>query len=617
MSRSGEIVLVGATWLATAVWMWLRLDETWYPHDDGAFAQSAVRVLDGQLPHREFAELYTGAMTFLNAGVFGLMGEDLFYLRLPVFLLFLAFVPCVYYLARQFVGPVPAVLTALAAVTWGFPVYPVPMPSWYVLLFSVYGAAALVRWLQTSNHRWLFVAGLLGGLAIAFKVTGVYYVVGAVLFLLCCHLGAVDREPVDETVTRSERARLLGPVAAVGLASFVAASVFGSRIGVLEIVNLIAPVAAILAVVLVWPKVTRSRLPAVRTQARRAAIFSCGLIIPLALLSIPYLWAGALGDLVEGVFVSPQSRREYAYLATPGLAELAPAITLIAILLVRPRLQPRRRNLLDAGTAALAVLVLIAAAFSPAGYLLYFSSGRGIAALTVIVGAITLARRGSADARRAELLLLVLALVALTALVQFPHAGPVYYFYVAPFAAIAVVALFGPQPGGGALPAVLLAAFAIFGAAFLDRSSLGDLGVRAPEPQAELHGGNASVRVSPSERRQFAEVVSLLGEHSRGAYTFAGPDLPHVYFLSGLENPTRSLFDFLDTTGSARGQSLVDTLIGRDVTAIAINVEPELSDPLEPATLRALERLFPHHRSVGDIEVRWADGPAATGSLRG
>jgi hypothetical protein len=592
----------------SALWVWFRLDEGWYPHDDGAFAHAAVRVLNGELPHRDFTEMYTGAMTFLNAGVFLALGEDLFFLRLPVFLLFLAFVPCVYYISRQFVGPIPAVLATLLAVTWGYAVYPIPMASWYVLFLTTYGAAALVRWTQTDNRRWLFVAGVLGGLAIAVKITGVYYVAAVVLFLACRSPREHEGDVPEATRGRVSASWLVGSVAGVTFAWFVVASVFGSHIGLLEAVNLIAPIAAVSAVVLAWPKVSGSEPPRIVLQARRVAVFAAGLVLPLAALSVPYIVSGALGDLINGVIVSPQSRRDVVYRPTPDLVALLPTILVVAILLFRHRLEPRPRRLLDVAAVGLAATVLVAAAFSPAGYVLYLATGRGIATVVVLVGAVALVgRREDHDAKR-ELFVLVLGLIALTGLVQFPHAGPVYYFYVAPFAAIGVVALLGRRPHAvGILPAVLTLAFVAFGAAFLDRSSLLDLGSRAPTPAGEVLGAKASVRVLPSEKKRVDEVVSLLRAHTNGRYVFAGPDLPHLYFLSQLENPTRSLFDFLDRRQSARGRLLLDTLVARDVTAVAINIEPEGSRPLEPKTLAALERMYPKHRVVGGIDVRWAE----------
>ena len=54
------------------------------PFDDGALAQSAERLLQGQLPHRDFDEIYTGGLTFLNAGAFRLFGISLWSLRLAM-----------------------------------------------------------------------------------------------------------------------------------------------------------------------------------------------------------------------------------------------------------------------------------------------------------------------------------------------------------------------------------------------------------------------------------------------------------------------------------------------------------------------------------------------------
>ena len=101
-SRSGQ--LAGAASRAVpavglvggAVFVASQLNHGWVPWDDGTLAQSAQRVLLGELPHRDFAELYTGGLSFLNAGVLWLTGGNLFWLRAPMLLLFLAYLSCVY-----------------------------------------------------------------------------------------------------------------------------------------------------------------------------------------------------------------------------------------------------------------------------------------------------------------------------------------------------------------------------------------------------------------------------------------------------------------------------------------------------------------------------------------
>ena len=101
-----------------------------------------------------------------------------------MFLLFVAYVPCVYLLARRFAPPLVALLAAAFAVAWGPATYPAAVPSWYLLFFSVFGALALVRYLETRQMRWLVVGGLFGGLAITFKIVGVWYVLAVLFFLV-------------------------------------------------------------------------------------------------------------------------------------------------------------------------------------------------------------------------------------------------------------------------------------------------------------------------------------------------------------------------------------------------------------------------------------------------
>ena len=80
-AASRAIPTIGLT--AGAVFVASQLNHGWVPLDDGTLAQSAQRVLLGQLPHRDYAELYTGGLSFLNAGVFWVTGGNLFWLGHP------------------------------------------------------------------------------------------------------------------------------------------------------------------------------------------------------------------------------------------------------------------------------------------------------------------------------------------------------------------------------------------------------------------------------------------------------------------------------------------------------------------------------------------------------
>ena len=296
---------------AGAVFVAAQLNHGWVPLDDGTLAQSAQRVLYGELPHRDFAELYTGGLTFLNAGVFWVAGDNLFWLRVPMFLLFLAYLPCVYLIARRFAPPAVATLAALFAVAWGPPVYPAAMPSWYTLYLAVIGAFAVVRHRETTHTRWLVVAGAMGGLSIAIKITGLWYVFAVLLYLLFSDWSSTRN---DSRGHDGARLYALGyrtvAVAVPVVVLAVVGSVLSSNLGAAELVNFLLPVGAVCAAAL-WSGI-RLAAPDARGRVlsllRLVVPFLLGVSGPLALLLIPYAVTGSLGDLYAGILVTPQER---------------------------------------------------------------------------------------------------------------------------------------------------------------------------------------------------------------------------------------------------------------------------------------------------------------------
>ena len=145
IARSREGLVYVGVWLATTVFVWLRLDQGWVAHDDGAFAQMATRVLDGELPHREFADLYTGGMTFLNAATMYVFGEDIVVLRYPLFLVFLGFFPASYYIARRISGT----WTALAGRTFTFAIC-----RERIAFTAIWAIGGSKKWIQEKRPAW-------------------------------------------------------------------------------------------------------------------------------------------------------------------------------------------------------------------------------------------------------------------------------------------------------------------------------------------------------------------------------------------------------------------------------------------------------------------------------
>jgi len=177
-------LLLALTWFLSVGYAAAGLNRGWFPHDEGTLGQSADRVLAGQLPHRDYDEIYTGGLAFADAAAFRVFGDNLVSPRLVLLLVFALWVPATFYVASRFFGPVGAGGVTLAAVAWSIPNYSAAMPSWFNLFFAGLGVACLIRHTETAAMRWVFWAGMCGGLSCLAKIIGLYYIAGALLFLV-------------------------------------------------------------------------------------------------------------------------------------------------------------------------------------------------------------------------------------------------------------------------------------------------------------------------------------------------------------------------------------------------------------------------------------------------
>jgi hypothetical protein len=342
---------------------------------------------------------------------------------------------------------------------------------------------------------------------------------------------------------------------------------------------------------------------------RLAAPFLVGVALPIVAVLIPYIVTSSVGDFYSGVFVQPRSRLQETYVETLDPVGLVVAVPFALALVGRFFVTPAMRRQIDiVGVVLLAALLVTSNRYF--SHTLLWTSARGLAPFVVVLGAAALAfvSHGSGRPALRSGLFLLLALAAFASLVQFPFGASIYFCYGAPLFALAAIAGYRYARAPGALlPVALLLTYTIFGFVWLDREAIYWFGL-APytNPQVViLDHERASIRVTPDDRTVYRNVVALLRRHSTGPFTYAGPDAPQLYFLADLKNPTRSLFDVLDTSDSARGEMLLRTLRAHDVTAIAINLHPSFSDELEPATLRTLHHNYPLTERVGPFDVRW------------
>ena len=603
------LILAGFV-LVSALYVWWHLRAGWIPIDDGPVAQSAERVLRGEIPHRDFDELYTGGLAFVNALGFRILGTNLWTLRLVLFAAFVAWLPAVFYVASRFVQPIAAMWVGFLAVVWSLPNYPTAMASWYNLFLATAGIAALLRWLEDPRRRWLVIAGVLGGLSILVKIIGLYYVAGVLLFLVY----RVQLTTADGARAVAGERRGYAAFITISLLLFVAAllALVRSHLQLSEFLQFVLP-SALLCGHIIWREWNGAG-DASRVCARRLvgvlAPFIAGTMLPLAAFLAVYARAGAVGELLRGVFIAPQRRLGFVAVHAPEpwtMLTLVPFAVFVALVYRRRGVLSRREAVL---TTLVLLLILRAAGGNGALYRSVWFAGRTLLPVLVSAGVIALARRRAAGA--AVLLdaqtMLLLAVTCVCSLGQYPYSTSLYFCYVAPLIVLLMAALYrhAPLPSRAA-PALLVAFFTAFAILRTNATRLASMGAwYQPAPPLErLAVDRGGIDVPATDARNYGALVTKLRTRARGEYIWASPDAPEVYFLSGLKNPTRTLFEVFDAHPGSP-DLVMRTLASHGVNIVVLGT-PSFSPPISSDMYARLFARYPHEEYVGTYLLRWRE----------
>jgi hypothetical protein len=193
---------------------------------------------------------------------------------------------------------------------------------------------------------------------------------------------------------------------------------------------------------------------------------------------------------------------------------------------------------------------------------------------------------------------------AVCSLVQFPFSASIYFFYVAPLGALALLGALSWRPRAKILHAALLVAVVAFTVRYVTPGSVYSMGlVYAPNgSRHRLQLPRGRLLVTQEEKGEYEQLVKLVTKYARGYVILAFPDCPEVYFLSAKKNPTRALFDFL---APQRQEEVVATLDRAHPSLIVLNRWPGFSRPPASSLERLLEHRYPHVEHVGRFTVRW------------
>lgn len=161
--------------------------ETTLSYSLGYNLYGAERVLEGDVPYRDFHTLYPPATVYVNAALFKLFGISLYVALFGVFV-FKALTTLGLYLCARRLMPVSlAVIAALSSLVWLRPNGPFKaVPMHYGGLFLAFALLLLLAYARRPKGSYAFGAGILLGLLALFKHNiGAYALLGAlaVVFL--------------------------------------------------------------------------------------------------------------------------------------------------------------------------------------------------------------------------------------------------------------------------------------------------------------------------------------------------------------------------------------------------------------------------------------------------
>ena len=153
--------------------------------EEGYFLTNAWRVMQGDVPYRDFDAPYTPGIFYLYAWIFERFGRNVVVLRELHVIARVVFFLALYATGRRVCSPFYAALPPLLILA----VDTVPgvwslHPGWLTTPCSILGVACVAAYLRGRGAWWLVVAGLCSGVAFAFKQNLAAYGLMAALWLL-------------------------------------------------------------------------------------------------------------------------------------------------------------------------------------------------------------------------------------------------------------------------------------------------------------------------------------------------------------------------------------------------------------------------------------------------
>jgi hypothetical protein len=137
--------------------------------DEGILLQGGQRILDGQIPYRDFFSFYTPGSFYLVAAVFKIFGNSFLVARTSLAITGAACSLVTYLLARRVCSRGFALFAAALATVSGVAYRFLVLHNWYSTLLACLALYSAVRLLESRKPAWAFAVGSLCSLTTMFE----------------------------------------------------------------------------------------------------------------------------------------------------------------------------------------------------------------------------------------------------------------------------------------------------------------------------------------------------------------------------------------------------------------------------------------------------------------
>jgi len=303
--------------------------------------------------------------------------------------------------------------------------------------------------------------------------------------------------------------------------------------------------------------------------------------------------------------VKPFRRTDSAMMHPPPPTALIYSIGLG--LLLAAWVKGRAATILASVAAVVFGVVVYASGDNPRLYSMGVLAAWGLPVVAVAGSAWMLTKRGpGATARTADAAVVITAIACATLLVEFPFAAPIYLLYTIPLSIVAVAAVVG---AAGRTPVsvqlVIIVFLLVFGLVRVTPGAVESFGSRffPTDETVLLKLERSGLRVRASDADTYAKLIVAVQSLAKDHTLWAGPDAPEIYFLAGVPNRTRTLFDFLDADGGTA--PIVERVRAAGATLVVLKLQPDFSPRPDQATVDALRADLPNVRTAPGFMVFW------------